>query len=37
MVLLIKSMSALISVVGRRRQACRFHAFYFVCRCLIVS
>jgi len=37
MVLVIKPMSALISVVGRRRQACRFHQpFYFVCRFSIV-
>jgi len=37
-VLLIKSMSALISVVSRYKQACRFHQpFYFVCRFSIRS
>jgi len=36
--LVIKSMFAIISVVGRRKQACRFHQpFYFVCRFSIAS
>jgi len=38
LVVTIKTMSALISVVGRRKQACRFHQpFYFVCRFSIAS
>jgi len=38
MVLVIKSMSALIAVVSRCRQPHRFHQpFYFVCRFSIVS
>jgi len=37
-VLVIKSMSALVSVVEGRKQACRFHQpFYFVCRFSIAS
>ena len=38
LVLVIKSMSPLISVVSRRKQACRFHhSFYFVCHFSIAS
>jgi len=38
LVLIIKSMSAVISLFSRRKQACRFHQpFYFVCRFLIAS
>jgi len=38
LVFLIKSMCALISVVDRRKQACRFYQpFYFVCRFSIMS
>ena len=37
-VLVIKSRSALVSVVEGRKQACRFHQpFYFVCRFAITS
>jgi len=38
LVVVIKSMSTLISVVGRSKQACRFHQlFSFLCRFWIVS
>jgi len=38
LVLVIKSMSALISIVGKRKQACRFHQpFYFLCSFSIAS